>query len=236
MLSSYPRFRKGAPQGLVHKLGGLPWGLPSRLWPICAECKRPMSHLAQFPARSNEASAPALPVAEDEVLFLFKCEWDSVCSFWESDGGANRVLCLPRGNLEDAPAQPPMDDQDGAPEILPELGVAHWLRQDDGAPAELENAFYDARRHAALPEEISNPHNWASEWRTKIGGVPCWTGNGVGGQPCLPPGRLLLQIDNWVAMEEGGFEVVANFCSDGTAFVFIDLAQSPPAFAMIINR
>lgn len=236
MLSSYPRFRKGAPRGFVHKLGGLPWGLPQRLWPLCAECGRPMSHLGQFPARCADAGAPALPLAEDEVLFLFKCEWDSVCSFWESDGGANRVLCLPREQLEDAAAPPPMHAQDGAPEILPELGVAQWITQDDGAPAELESAFYDDQRHSALPENISNPHDWAGEWRTKFGGVPCWTGNGVGGQPCLPTGLLLLQIDNWVAMDDGSFEEVANFCSDGTAFVFIDRAQSPPVFALIINR
>ena len=30
MLSHYPRYRAVAAQGLAHKLGGLPWGLPSR--------------------------------------------------------------------------------------------------------------------------------------------------------------------------------------------------------------
>jgi len=53
----------------------------------------------------------------------------------------------------------------------------------------------------------------------------------------VPPGRLLLQIDSWVKMGEGGQAVeVANFCSDGTAYVFIDSTQSPPVFSMIINR
>jgi hypothetical protein len=37
-----------------------------------------MSHLGQFPARSAEPNSPVLPIAQDEVLFLFKCEWDSV--------------------------------------------------------------------------------------------------------------------------------------------------------------
>lgn len=78
MQSNYPQFRKGASLGLVHKLGGLPWGLPTRLWPMCEECGRPMSHLGQFPARSAEPNSPVLPIAQDEVLFLFKCEWDSV--------------------------------------------------------------------------------------------------------------------------------------------------------------
>lgn len=236
MHSSYPRFRNGAPPGLVPKLGGLPWGLPAQLWPICEECQRPMSHLGQFPAYSAEANAPVLPLAADEVLFLFKCEWDSVCSFWESDGGANRILCLSRRDLTDSPTQPPTCINDGAPGILPEFGVAHWLAQDDGVPADLEDAFYDYASHSALPGKFAHPYDWASEWRTKFGGVPYWTANGAQGQPRVPPGRLLLQIDNWVQLEDGGFEEVANFCSDGTAFVFIDCSQSPAVFSMIINR
>lgn len=237
MLSHYPRFRHGAEPGLVHKLGGLPWGLPSQMWPICEECARPMSHLGQFPARSADAHAPALALPEDGVLFLFKCEWDSVCSFWESDGGANRALCLPRSALGDAPTPAPAHGEDGPPATLPELGVAHWHVQDDGAPAELESAFYDYMAYDDLPSEVTHPDNWREGWRrTKMGGVPYWTPNGATGQPGIPPGRLLLQIDNWVPMQDGGNEEVANFCSDGTAFVFIDPAQRPPVLAMIINR
>ena len=67
MQSHYPRFRSGALLGAVHKLGGLPWGFPSRLWPMCEECRRPMSHVGQFPARSAEPNAPVLPLPDDEV-------------------------------------------------------------------------------------------------------------------------------------------------------------------------
>jgi hypothetical protein len=236
MLSQYPRFRKGASQGLVPKLGGLPWGLPARLWPVCEECRRPMSHLGQFPARSADAQAPLLPLADDQVLFLFKCEWDSVCSFWESDGGANKVLCVPYEQLGDWLAPPPADLDGDELVILPELGVATWLAHDDGVPADREEDFYDHGRHAALPDEFAQPHGWEGEWRTKFGGVPYWTANGAQGQPGVPKGRLLLQIDNWVQMEDGSFQEVANFCSDGTAFVFIDSAQAPPELSMIINR
>ena len=199
-----------------------------------------MSHLGQFPAWSPEPNAPLLPIARDEVLFLFKCEWDSVCSFWDFADGANRVLCLPRNELGDVLTQPPpvQTQQDGEKfRILPELGVARWLAQDDGVPVELEDAFYDYSRHNDLPDEIANPHDWASEWRTTFGGVPYWTANGAQGQPSIPPGRLLLQIDNWVAMNDGRQDVeVANFCSDGTAYIFIDCTESPPVFSMIINR
>lgn len=239
MLSHYPHFRHGAGSGLVHKLGGLPWGLPTEMWPVCQECGRPMSHLGQFPARLHEEGSPVLPIPEDEVLFLFKCEWDSVCSFWDFAEGANCVLSVPRKELGDAPAVPPLfetQEDDEELIILPELGVADWLVQDDSIPAEMENAFYNYSEHDNLPDDIAYPHDWASEWRTKFGGVPYWTGNGAQGQPSIPPGRLLLQIDNWVAMINGEYQEVANFCSDGTAYVFIDGSQSPPVFSMIINR
>jgi len=228
VISHYPRFRAGAAPGLVPKLGGLPWGLPVRLWPVCKECGRPMSHLAQLPA-----AAPELPLADGEVLFLFKCEWDSVCSFWELDAGANTAFTVPRSELGALATEPPTDSKDGPPAVLPELGVVSWRADDDGAPPELEDAFYDDTRYFQLPEEVAHPHNWASAWRTKSGGVPYWTANGV---QQSPPGRMLLQIDNWVELEGDGTAEVANFCSDGTAYVFVDHSQSPPVYSMFINR
>jgi len=229
MLSHYPRFRRGAPPGVVPKLGGLPWGLPAPMWPVCKECGRPMSHLAQLPA-----DACALPGVQDgEVLFVFKCEWDSVCSFWEADGGANAVFTVPHQALANAPTPAPAAENGGLPEVLLELAITHWYAADDGVPAELEDAFYDYGRHADLPDEVAHPHNWASAWRTKAGGVPYWTANGA---QQVPPGRLVLQIDNWVSLEEGGGTEVANFCSDGTAYVFVDRSQAPPVYSMIINR
>lgn len=233
MISHYPRYRIGAERGLVHKLGGLPWGLPIEHWPICKECGRAMSFLAQSPAQSHDDNAPDLPIPADDVLFAFKCEWDSVCSFWESDGGANAVFSLPRNALGDGLTAPPEHAEDGFPELIAELGVADWRIEDGGAPAELEADFYDYGRHDDLPEHIAHPHDWATEWRTKFGGVPYWTANGAQG---VPAGRLLLQIDNCVQMEDGSFKDVANFCSDGTAYIFIDRAQVPPTYTMVINR
>jgi hypothetical protein len=65
-----------------------------------------MSHLGQFPALALEPNAPVLPIGQDEVLFVFKCEWDSVCSFWDFADGANRVFCLPRKELGVRPRSP----------------------------------------------------------------------------------------------------------------------------------
>ena len=228
MIGHYPLFREGAAPGLVPKLGGLPWGLPARLWPVCKECGRPMSHLAQLPA-----APPELPLAGGEVLFLFKCEWDSICSFWEPDAGANAAFTVPQSLLDALPANPPADAGDGLPAVLPELGVVRWRTQEDGVAPELEEAFYDYERYFALPPESAHPHDWAVPWCTKSGGAPYWTANGA---QRMPPGRLLLQIDNWVELEGGGTAEVANFCSDGIAYVFVDPSQSPQVYSMFINR
>ena len=229
MLSHYPQFRAGADSGVVPKLGGLPWGLPTRLWPICKECGLPMSHLAQLPA--DKQVFPVIP--DDEVLFVFKCEWDSICSFWEADAGANSVFAVQRQLLGNAPTAAPEDANDGAPVVLPEFGITGWRADDDGAAAELEEAFYDYGKHNDLPEEIASPHDWDGSWLTKAGGVPYWTPNGA---MQIPPGRMLFQIYNWIDLEDGNNEEVANFCSDGTAYVFVDRSQELPVYSMIINR
>jgi len=112
--------------------------------------------------------------------------------------------------------------------------LTHWIEADDGAPAELEDAFYDYDRHNKLPDDVAHPHDWDSAWRTKAGGVPYyWTPNGAQG---MPAGRLLLQIDTAVTLEDGSSMEIANFCLDGTAYVFIDRTQTPPNYSMFINR
>jgi len=191
-----------------------------------------MSHLAQLPA-----DPPILSLAQDEVLFIFKCERDNGCSFWEADEGegANVVFTVPRQRLGNAPtpAPPGESDEESVTPVLTELGLTCWIEADDGAPSEMEEAFYDYGRHHALPDNVAHPHDWDNAWRTKAGGVPYWTPNGA---QAVPAGRLLLQIDNWVKLEDGNDMEIANFCSDGTAFVFVDRTQTPPSYAMIINR
>jgi hypothetical protein len=231
MIAYYPRLREGAPPGLVPRFGGLPWGLPPRLWPTCGECGRPMSHLAQLPGDGER-----MAIGDDQVLFLFKCEWDSVCSFWEHDGGANAAFVVPRRELGDAECAAPADAADGAPAVLREIAIVGWDARDDGAPPELEDAFYDARAFDRLPGEIAHPHDWAAAWRTKSGGVPYWTANGAQGVDGLPAGRLLLQVDNWLELEGGESVEIANFCSDGTAYVFVDRSRTPLACSLFINR
>lgn len=230
MIAHYPRFRDGAGPGLVPKLGGLPWGFPQRLWPVCEGCGGQMSHLAQLPH-----DAPTMPVGEGRVLFIFKCESGDGCSFWEHDGGANAVIEVERTALGDGATTP--SAHDGLPPpVLREIGIVGWDAKDDGAPPELEAAFYSYGTFDDLPPDIAHPHDWAGAWCTKSGGVPYWTGNGAQAQPDMPPGRLLLQIDNWLELEGGGTAAIANFCSDGTAYVFVDRSGAAPVYAMFINR
>jgi len=126
-----------------------------------------------------------------------------------------------------------MAGADGPPAVLRELGITSWRPGDDGAPPELEDAFYDYGRHNDLPDEIAHPHDWAAALRTKSGGVPYWTGNGA---QQVQPGRLFIQLYNWVDVEDSDMAEIANFCSDGTAYVFVDHSQTPPAYSMFINR
>ena len=229
MLSHYPQFHRGAGAGLVPKIGGLPHGLPARLWPVCKECGLPMSHLLQLPVDKQ-----ILPeMHEDEVLFVFKCESEDICSFWDGDGSANAVFTVPRKELCNTPTSAPANAEGETPLQVPEFGIVGWRSEDDGAPEELEAAFYDYAAHDKLPESVSNPHDWESSWRTKVGGVPSWTANGAQN---IPAGRFVLQIDNWINLDDGSSEEFANFCSDGTAYIFADRSQQPPTYSMIINR
>ena len=52
------------------------------------------------------------------------------------------------------------------------------------------------------PRRCSSPHGLATEFRTKVDGVPYWTANGPTAIPELPrtPFRYLLQIDTFLVL------------------------------------
>lgn len=280
MLNHFPTLTIAQPAGVTattaSKFGGLPWGFPADAatpWPVCTECDCPMSFLAQF------AHGDHLPrIGAGHSLFLFKCERDSICSFWEADGSANACIVVPHGRMGEAfvtmphggtaklasqlagadgmprSAATPAHDSDDAPVLL-ELWVSGWRAQDDGIPPELEAHYYD-QRFNHLPEAQQVPHGFDSVHCTKAGGVPYWTGNG---NTCIPaePGRMLLQIDNFLAVDGispqaladyaaahghehasfGDAVEIANFCSDGIAYVMDKSpdAQAPSFYLMILR-
>ena len=281
MLSHFPRLTMAQPAGLsartASKFGGQPWGFPAPLWPVCAECGCPMSFLAQF------APGPQVPrIGAAHSLYVFTCERESVCSAWDPVGGANACVHVPHAQMHETltpvpaggtaePAfrlvgsgAPPQADSEQSPVLL-ELWVSGWQAEDDSVPPELEPQFYD-QRYFDLPEAIQPPHGFDSQYNTKAGGVPYWTGNGVAAVPD-EPGRLLLQIDCWLSpdmgalqgadaaaaltahaeatatpdsywvAEDGSGVTIANFCSDGVGYVMDKTPDADePSFYFMILR
>jgi hypothetical protein len=69
------------------KLGGLPWGVTASRWPMCSDCGKPQSLLAQF---VHDASRLDLG-RQGRALFLFQCNHQrSVFDL----GGWKRCECL----------------------------------------------------------------------------------------------------------------------------------------------
>ena len=233
MLSLIPTLNFARPAnatGLFPKLGGLPWGLSTSLWPVCKECGQAMSLVAQLPVRRTlDQSGPLKGNSElaDMVLHLFKCEGEDVCSFWEPDIGTNAAFFLPRRDLGEGYTPVP----ELTTQVLPELWVTGWTPFDDPVPPEMADAISDPIRWL---NDFTDDMLFPATHRTKLGGVPWWTGNGPQRLPAAPF-TYLLQIDQFLQVADADNDVdFGNFCSDGTCYVFID-TESLRA-TMFINR
>ncbi len=221
------------------KVGGLPIGFPAERWPSCVECGQPMSFLAQFGA------GPQLPrIPADHSLYIFKCDGEDVCSFWDPDTGRNACFLIgqPTDQITPAPKNTP---------VLTELWVTHWRSDDDGLSPDLEPKFYSSD-FFDLPDHVGYPHDFNPESNTKAGGLPYWTGNGPA--PGLPEGsRVVLQLDYLLQVTDSPEELeahaadsdqieddwvgIANFCSDGIGYVADTQPEAPePQFVFLIMR
>ncbi len=226
--------------GLRAKFGGLPWGLPAHRWPVCRECGNPMSCLAQIPVRGHLDQAGPLagrPDLAGKVLHVFTCERLTICDFWDPRSGANAAFFLDAAELRAegaGPAGPIVS-------VLPEAWVEGWAPHDDPVPDEAADSFTDDTSfHAAfyaLPEEWQLLRYSAAVPRTKLGGVPYWTGQGPVNVP-QPPFRFTLQIDKLLDVPEVGEDGLdlANFCSDGTGYLFVDAGRTELPALFVINR
>ena len=152
------------PQSGPHdKLGGLPWGLPTSLWPTCRDCGKSQSLLAQFvhhPSRLDLGRPGRL-------LSVFQCNRDpGMCSTWEGGSGANACLITEPEDLIPDTSTLPQD----SPPVEREARIAAWLERDDGVPEERVPLFFSSAEFFDLPDdEAAKP-----TWSTKLAGVPRW--------------------------------------------------------------
>jgi hypothetical protein len=149
------------------KLGGLPWGLPADRWPMCSQCRKPQSLLAQFRHHSARLDLGR----EGRCLFVFQCNHDpGMCSSWEGGSGANACFVVePETLAVGVPAIP-----NPQPLIERELRIVQWVEREDGlSPAQCE-IFFDDSKWGALEEDEREDLFVKAEQCTRLGGVPHW--------------------------------------------------------------
>ena len=133
--------------------------------------------------RAEFTGDPLAPrLASGQTLFLFTCEHDSGCDFWDPVNGANACVLIPHDELGAHPTPIPEETP-----VLLELWVSSWTSRDDALPAKPGDS------PQPTPEE---------DLFTKAGGTPYWTDNGPGYR-IDPSDQMVLQIDTWVTVSDG---------------------------------
>jgi hypothetical protein len=149
--------------GPQDKLGGLPWGIRTSLWPTCRDCGKSQSLLAQFvhdPQRLDLGRA-------GRVLSVFQCNHDiGVCSTWEGGSGANACIITEPEDLMNELSQLPPD----SPVIEREARIEEWLVQDDGVDQTRVPSFFSESEFM----ELSDEDTAGVTTSTRLGGVPFW--------------------------------------------------------------
>jgi hypothetical protein len=215
------------------KFGGLPWGLPPGQWPMCRNCGKSQSLLAQF-----VHAPPRLDLGRPgRALFVFQCNHDpGMCLTWEGGSGANACFVLEPEHLTDSQTQRPAD----GPLVENEVRVARWLERDDGLPESARIAFYDDDSFRVLPKETRRRVTSG----TKLGSVPSW----IQSPSDSPAGWTFIgQLDSthsfqvppkyevgWVGVDESRWEGRThwgegpNYGDGGIAYLFLRAAATVP--------
>ncbi|MEP7349851.1 MAG: hypothetical protein ABI668_07860 [Sphingorhabdus sp.] len=145
------------------KLGGLPYGLPSQLWPTCEDCGKSQSFLAQFKHHVERLDLGA----EGRAIYIFQCDHDpGMCQTWDTNSGANACVVV---NQEDflASVTPLPNDN---PPIENCVGVSRWISKDDGIAPEVARLFYSQQCLDTVDLTIIEKVTYS----TRLGGVPSW--------------------------------------------------------------
>jgi len=149
--------------GFVEKLGGRPWGLEPSRWPLCKECGKSQSFIAQFAHHPTR-----IDLGRDKrMLFVFQCNHDpGMCSTWEGDSGSNACFVLEPEELKNNVCSLPSDD----PILEREVYIVDWVERDDGVSSSDAASFYDDDKLFSLPVSTAN----AVTTSTRLGSVPFW--------------------------------------------------------------
>jgi len=160
----------------------------------------------------------------EHVLHLFQCQ---ECFGYDA-GAGNDAIMVPVKDLDHGLTQLPAGEALGGvlgsslDAMVGELWIDGWKEQDDGLAPGLAKELFDQDKWMQLPRTMVYSM-FESRWRTKMGGVPYWTGNG----PLHKPRRgyeFLFQIDNDIEFQGkpprpndvGGMVVVTKLEGQGS--------------------
>jgi len=183
------------------KLGGIPWGIPERLWPVCRECGKSQSLLAQFVHHPTRLDLGKV----GRVLSVFQCNHDpGMCATWEGGSGANACFVTePECLLAGLTALP-----EDSPQVEIEARIVDWSERDDGVVEDIATKFFSSSELYELPEsEAVKP-----TWSTRLGGVPRWVQS-----PDEAPGdgwRFIGQLDSTYSFHRAPSVQIAGLSED----------------------
>jgi hypothetical protein len=168
-------------EALEDKFGGLPWGLAPGRWPKCAECGKPMTHLAQLIHHAERLDLGA----DGRVAVIFQCNGGS-CSSWDQVAGANTVLIIEAAEVGQGLANEP----EAETPFEAEARVRTWHQLDDGISPENFAKFFADAEYTALSSEIQSLPGLES----RLAGTPSWLQNPS--EAPKPPFRFAGQFDS----------------------------------------
>lgn len=223
------------------RLGGNPVGLNPDLWPVCTDCGKSQSLLAQLQHHPDR-----LDLGRDgRMLFVFQCAHDpGMCSTWEALSGANACFVVEPEQLGSELTPTPAD----GPPLDNEVWITGWLEKEDGLTATECAAFQTDATFLELPESVVSKATWS----TRLGGAPHWMQSAD--EAPSPGWRFIGQLDGtysflspltdrpkWVRVDSEEWEgrrYVAegpNF-GGGLAYLFLRDSDGPPEGCMFWQR
>lgn len=220
----------------IERFGGIPFGLATADWPLCAECGKSQSLLAQIAHHPDR-----LDLGRDgRTLFVFQCNHDpGMCDTWSATSGANACLVMEPEDLIEIPSPLPSD----RPPLDNAVVIAGWIVREDSVSETEATGFYSDENFLELGEAV---------WRkvstgTKLGSVPSW----VQSPDEAPKGwRFIGQLDSaysflsmpdaarpWVKPDREAWEGRAAYADGpnfggGIAYLFMAEGGSKPEVRM----